>query len=133
MAKTQRRHTKSQQMVLDYFEKKEQAISHDMLEKALGKEMNRVTIYRILNRFEEDGIVHKIVSRDGVAHYAKCESHCNHNHHKDNHIHFRCTQCDTITCMDQTVPLALPTSYVVDNTNFLVSGICPKCNLDPKQ
>ncbi len=128
MAKTQRRQTKSQKLVLDFFNENDQAISHEMLEKALGDKMNRVTIYRILNRFEEDGIVHKIVSRDGVAHFARCESDCNHDHHRDNHIHFRCTQCDTISCMEQTVALSLPSSYTVENTNFLVSGVCPKCN-----
>lgn len=128
MAKTQRRHTRSQKMILDFFHEKDQAVSHEMLEKALGESMNRVTIYRILNRFEEDGIIHKIVSRDGVAHFARCSSNCDHNQHTDDHIHFRCKACDTITCMDETVSLAFPSAYTVENTNFLVSGTCPKCN-----
>lgn len=130
MSNKNRRHTKTQQMVLEYFEQTDGAVSHEMVEKSLGNQMNRVTIYRILNRFEEDGVVHKIVGDDGVSYYARCENSCDHNHHRDNHVHFRCEKCNSISCLEQTISVDLPENFQMTNMNFLVTGVCALCAKD---
>lgn len=122
-----RRNTPSKKRVLSFMKEHNEAVSHDMLEQALGSEMNRVTIYRILNSFEEDGIVHKIVSDEGIAHFALC-SDCDHHHEQHNHIHFRCTQCQTIECLHENLDLKVPHGYTVSDANLMVSGVCVQCN-----
>lgn len=110
-----------------YLQSKNEAVSHEMIQHALDGEMNRVTIYRILKSFEEDGIVHKVMSDDGVLHFALCND-CDHDHsHQHNHIHFRCTQCNTVECLDEKVSLNLPDGYKVSETNLLVKGYCAQC------
>lgn len=40
-------------------------MSQDAIEKQLDIKINRATIYRVLNRFCTDDIVHRIVAEDG--------------------------------------------------------------------
>jgi Fur family ferric uptake transcriptional regulator len=129
-ASTRRRNTPSKSLILKYLQEAKEAVSHEMIEASVGEKMNRVTIYRILNAFEEDGIVHKVVSDNGVAHYALCANNCDHTHnhnHLHNHIHFRCEKCNSLTCMDESVDLKVPKGYQIKSTNLTVSGVCPDC------
>ncbi len=43
------------------------ALSHSDIQKTLKGLCDRVTIYRILNRLLEEGVIHKIVDVDGVV------------------------------------------------------------------
>ena len=82
-----RRNTPSKEAVLQVLQKSKDALSQDMIEEQLTGKIDRVTIYRILNRFCEDGITHKIVADDGKKYFALCRD-CEHTpeHHHD-HIH----------------------------------------------
>lgn len=127
---TLRRNTPSKKLILEFLQEAQEALSHEMIEASLGSKMNRVTIYRILNAFEEDGIVHKVVSDNGVTHYALCSSNCEttqHHEHLHNHIHFRCEECKSLICMNENVDLKVPKGYLIKSTNLTVSGICPQC------
>ncbi|TAE79313.1 MAG: Fur family transcriptional regulator, partial [Bacteroidetes bacterium] len=59
------------------------ALSHAEIQKSLEGLCDRVTIYRVLDRLMEEGVIHKIVNVDGVVKYAGCHS-CSakhtHNH-----------------------------------------------------
>ena len=68
----QRRQTPSKEEVLNVLSKAKKALSQEDIEKKVTVAMDRVTIYRVLNRFCEDGIVHKIVSEDGKQYFALC-------------------------------------------------------------
>ena len=70
-------------------------MSQDAIERQMG-EVDRATIYRILNRFCADGVVHKVVADDGKQYFAICVKCDEENKLPDNHYHFRCTNCQTI-------------------------------------
>lgn len=103
------------------------ALSHSDIQKTLKGLCDRVTIYRILNRLLEEGVIHKIVDVDGVVKYAACHS-CSSNHnHK--HIHFSCQKCKSVTCLEDVEPsFKLPKNYMVSEMNFTLSGLCPQCS-----
>lgn len=102
------------------------ALSHSEIQDATRGLCDRVTIYRVLDRLVEDGVIHKIVNVDGVAKYAACHA-CN-TKHKHDHVHFSCEKCKTVTCLDDVKPsFDLPKSYSVNEINFTISGICPQC------
>lgn len=50
------------------------ALSHSEIQKSLEGLCDRVTIYRVLERLMEEGVIHKIVNIDGVVKYAGCNS-----------------------------------------------------------
>ena len=58
-------------------------------------EMNKTTVYRILDRLEQDGTIHCFNGKDGLKWYAKCNG-CSENHHYDLHPHFQCNNCDKV-------------------------------------
>jgi iron complex outermembrane receptor protein len=122
-----RRNTKTKQMVMDVLENSNHALCHEDIEKRLTGKMDRVTIYRILQGFYDDGKVHKIISEEGVTFYAPCHN-CTEEHHHDNHPHFHCISCDTISCIETPVAeQPLPDGYSAVAFSSLISGYCNKC------
>ncbi len=103
------------------------ALSHIEIQKSLEGLCDRVTIYRVLERLLEEGIIHKVVNVDGVVKYACCHS-CNEKHNH-NHIHFSCQKCKSVTCLENVEPIyKLPKTYKVSEMNFMLSGLCPQCS-----
>lgn len=124
-----KRNTKTKQMVRAILEGADRALSHEDIEKALEGEMDRVTIYRILQGFEEEGYAHRITDENGKWHYAICHN-CSDDHHHDNHIHFQCTNCNSLSCLD--IPIKspdLPSGYTIKDITYLISGCCPNCQI----
>jgi len=121
-----RRNTPARQEILDILEHSSSALSQDMIEQQMTVEADRVTIYRILNRFCEDGIAHKIVAEDGKSYFARCSACDEHKHHHD-HFHFKCIKCAVIECLNQPINITLPSGYQVTEMNCVVNGICNKC------
>jgi Fur family ferric uptake transcriptional regulator len=56
--------TESRQRILGLFLKSDGALSHADIEKRIADGIDRVTIYRTLQIFEEKGIIHNIPSSD---------------------------------------------------------------------
>lgn len=122
----QSRNTKAKSMILESIKKAKTAVSHDILQAELNGEVDRATIYRVLNRFCGDGIIHRIVGDDGKQYFAICMN-CSDEHHKHNHFHFRCLSCDTVECLSNEVHVNLPKGYSMTNFNGFISGYCSDC------
>ncbi len=124
-----RRSTASKEEVLAVLKAEETAMSHDMLQSKLSVSMDRATIYRILNRFCEDGQVHKFVGDDGKQYFAlciNCGDETEHHHH--NHFHFKCLECGKVECLRDEVEVSLPKGYVTRSFNGFISGVCAGCS-----
>lgn len=121
------RNTVAKTEILNLVSGSEKALSHTEIQAALHNLCDRVTIYRVLDRLTEEGLIHRIVNIDGVIKYAGCQ-HC-HTEHHHNHIHFSCEKCKSVTCLDDVEPtFSLPVNYKVYTVNFTVSGLCPQCS-----
>lgn len=121
-----RRNTPAKSEVLGMFEHADMALSQDMIEEKMAGKIDRVTIYRILNSFYEDGVIHRITSDEGKHYYALCTG-CDKEEHKHNHFHFRCLSCNTIECLKQETNIPLPKGYIMEDVNLLISGYCRSC------
>ncbi len=121
-----RRNTPAKKAILELLQSEKTALSQDRIEAVLKGEMDRVTIYRVLNRFCEDGITHKILADDGKNYYALCRG-CKGEKHDHNHFHFRCVGCGSIECLDEKVVVTLPEGYALQNVAGWVTGNCPAC------
>ena len=122
-----RRNTISKEAVLSVLTNTRKAMSQDAIEKQIDIEVDRATIYRILNQFCEDELVHKIVAADGKQYFAVCVKCDNKDTLPDNHFHFHCTNCQTIECLPSLVHFSLPKGYAVDSLNCVLIGVCKDC------
>jgi Fur family transcriptional regulator, ferric uptake regulator len=122
-----KRNTITKQLILDSLKGSKTAVSQEILQKELGESVDRATIYRVLNSFCEDGIVHKILGDDGKFYFAFCMN-CSEKQHKHNHFHFKCLTCGKIECMPNEVDVKLPTGYQSVAFNGFISGYCKNCS-----
>lgn len=122
-----RRNTPTKEAVLNLLSNSNKAWSHDAIQKHLDIEINRATIYRVLNRFCEDKLVHRIVAGDGKQYFAICKT-CEKTDTTHDHFHFRCLSCDTIECLHIPVNYTVPKGYKVQNSNCVLTGTCRECD-----
>lgn len=124
----QLKRTEARLRVLELLVNKKTATSQPDLENVIA-DVDRVTLYRILNVFEEKGIIHKMFDLNGTANYAICSSDCDEHHHHDEHLHFNCTKCKNVYCLDEMdmPPIVLPPGFKLDKLSFSATGLCPKC------
>lgn len=120
------RKTKSVQAILEIFESNSNAISVvDLIEQLQGS-MNKTTIYRILERLDQDAVLHSFLGQDGVKWYAKCHE-CKANHHNDVHPHFQCDSCGITECLEVEVMVPQSTPHNIKSAQVLYTGVCDKC------
>lgn len=116
--------------VLDILSHRNSATSQPYLENIIGKDIDRVTLYRILKTFEEKGIIHRVLDKQGTANYALCTNSCSEDHHHDEHVHFNCNNCLRVYCLDEVkIPaVKIEKGFKIEDMNLIVSGICKDCN-----
>ena len=120
--------------MLELFMDHDFALSASDLVAKMKAKHDRVTIYRALNSFEAQGILHR-ASEDGHGiKYALCGQNCPGEAHSHRHAHFICEECNQTYCLDEVkVPeVRLPGEFSVNRVNYTLSGICKDCkSLDP--
>jgi Fur family transcriptional regulator, ferric uptake regulator len=121
--------TDSRVQILGLFYSNEGALAHADIEKKTSDAIDRVTIYRTLQTFEEKGLIHSIPTADNSVKYALCKEQCEEGHHHDNHVHFICDECGKTICLDDVlVPeVKLPKDFQPQQSNMVVNGICGDC------
>lgn len=99
---------------------------HDILSRT--QNVNRVTVYRILDLLVAAGLVERISAGDRTWRYgmgARAE--------EDRHPHFYCTNCGTMECLNadsihlDTGPLERTFAGRIDRVEIRVDGICRNC------
>lgn len=115
--------------VLEHFQQQKKALSFKDLEDKF-KEYDRVTLYRTLHSFTENGLLHKIPGDSGSATYGLCED-CDVKEHHHNHMHFKCNNCGTTECINIPINIpsvALPAEYEMTDVDVIISGVCKECH-----
>ncbi|GAA4271804.1 transcriptional repressor [Aquimarina gracilis] len=122
-----RRNTPTKDAVLSVLKSSTKAMSQDAIQDKISIEINRATIYRVLNRFCNDGILHRIVAEDGKQYFALCAK-CGEDQKPQHHFHFRCINCETIECLPAPVHFSIETGYQVAHVNCVLTGVCKDCS-----
>lgn len=114
--------------VLGALMQNEHALSHSEIESHIDVAHDRVTVYRTLKTFLENGLIHKVLDDGGLTKYAMC-SECTKEEHHHEHVHFKCQNCNQTICMDEIkIPtISLPKGYNITETNLLIKGVCVHC------
>jgi len=115
--------------VLAIFNKYNNAIPLSVVEKEL-KAFNRITLYRTIKVFLEKGIIHEITINGEVSNYAICKEECDTLGHHHQHIHFKCSACGIIFCVEvDKFPTIILPKYKINQLEIQAIGLCQNCNL----
>ncbi|MFV0482625.1 MAG: Fur family transcriptional regulator [Bacteroidales bacterium] len=97
------------------------------IQKAL-RDFDRVTLYRTINVLMDNGIIHKALVDNNETYYAICNNKCSPSCHLHQHVHFKCTNCHTVTCVQTKSPItfAIP-NHVIDSFDIEATGLCASC------
>ncbi|MBW8242939.1 transcriptional repressor [Muricauda oceani] len=120
------RKTKKVEALRQMFAETDKAISVVTLVDTLKGSMNKSTVYRILERLEEDGIVHSFNDTDGLKWYASCKG-CSEKEHSDAHPHFKCTHCGNMECLPVDVQIPTISEYAIESSEIILVGECADC------
>jgi len=115
--------------VLEVFRQHKNAIDLNQIENALG-DFDRITLYRTLKTFIENGLIHEIVMPGDIKKMALCKDECaneDHAHHHQ-HLHFKCDNCQEIFCLelDHFPEIKYP-KFKINQLEIQGSGICVNC------
>ncbi|OSY89271.1 transcriptional regulator [Tenacibaculum holothuriorum] len=121
------RKTQSVERLLNEFEKSSEAISAKELIERLNSKMNKTTIYRVLDRLEDDGILHSFLGINGIKWYAKCNN-CTKVAHTDKHPHFQCINCGKVDCLPFHVNIPKIPNREILFSQILIQGKCEVCS-----
>ena len=88
---------------------------------------DKVTLYRILDRFCKEGLVHKACLNNRVYSY-ELSHNCGK---KQCHPHFICINCQKAYCLiGHSVPMVngLKKGFVIQRQQVRIEGLCPNCS-----
>lgn len=120
--------TQHRSVVMEYLLREAKPVCHADLVVALrAHELERVTLYRILAKLCDVGLVHRVQGSDGTWRYCAhdlCSDFC-----PGGHPHFLCERCATMICIaEHRLPkVELPEGYEVHSKQMLLQGICAQC------
>ena len=120
------RKTKSLESILNEFNKSNAAISAKQLIEYLDNKFNKTTIYRVLDKLEEDGVLHSFLGKNGLKWYAKCND-CSSKNHQDVHPHFQCSDCGKVDCLEVSITIPKIPNRKIEFSQLLIQGKCEEC------
>lgn len=103
------------------------ALTHREIADQLGskKQLDRVTLYRILEWMSKKSLVHKIAGDDRVWRFR-----INTEIRTHQHAHFKCNRCAKVICLKDAkynpTPL-LPVGYLLQEIELTLKGVCSEC------
>lgn len=116
-------------LVLNLFLEYNSAFSLGRLEEYLYY-ADQSTIFRTLLLFETKGLLHSIVTSNGVKNYALCTDECLDDNHAHLHGHLKCTLCNLLFCVPViSLPLFKETDgFKIASFQIIANGTCKECN-----
>lgn len=92
---------------------------------------DKVTIYRALEAFEKNGLIHQVPDKSNLIRYALCQhDQCTSNGHQHDHAHFICENCNNTFCIENVkIPVITNAiGFKIKQSKLTLEGICPDCN-----
>jgi len=120
------RKTKHLEQVLSVFRQSSDALSVSMLLDCLNNEINKSTVYRMLDKLEDDGVIHSFMTMDQIRFYALCKG-CLSDRHVESHAHFQCTSCKRVSCFSEEIGLPTSGRARITSAQVLLTGQCESC------
>tara|TARA_X000000368_G_C22865722_1_gene638586 strand:+ start:299 stop:679 length:381 start_codon:yes stop_codon:yes gene_type:complete len=123
-----KRKTQSVKVLLSEFEHNSSAIPVTELIKRFYLQINKTTIYRVLDKLEDDRVLHSFLDKNGIKCYAK-SNYCTCDNHLDGHPHFQCIKCGRVDCLLIDLPIPKIKNREITISKTLIQGKCDLCSV----
>ena len=116
--------------LLNCFLESKDSISIDKLIKKYKPIVNKTTVYRALQCFENKGLIHKVPNKNNITKYSLCGmKKCPNELHSNNHGHFVCYACDKTYCLEDFKMIKPSFSgHIIKEIKVIYEGYCKACN-----
>lgn len=109
-----------------------QALTHHDVEERLKRrhDIDRVTLYRVLDWLVEQGFAHKLAGDDRVWRFSTSGEGGGAPGSGHAHAHFHCVECGKVVCLDEArmPPIAVPPGFRRREVEVTVKGSCDRCS-----
>lgn len=121
--------TSFRKILIELFYTKKYSLSVDEIITNLSFPIDKVSVYRALNAFEKNGLIHKVPDMANLIRYALCQSECSFEKHLHNHAHLLCSNCNETYCInDFKIPVVNECKgFIIDNLKIILEGSCVDC------
>ena len=115
--------------LLSFFQSSSSSLTVKKIIKKFASSVDKVSIYRALNSFEESGLIHKVPDKNNLLRYSLCSSKCGPGKHSHDHAHLLCSICDETFCLDDFLlpNIKSHNGYVINNYKIVLEGSCLSC------
>lgn len=113
-------------MILEAFGNSNRALSVVELVDRFQHDMNKTTVYRILERLENENILHSFSGVNGLKRFARTLADEN-EHAPHDHTHFQCQECGKSECLAVNVPIPNVPGHAISSASLILVGQCPEC------
>ena len=116
--------------LVNYFYSSKKSLSVDDILKYFNNSINKVTVYRSLVSFENNGLIHKVPDANNHIRYSLCRrEECSSSSHNHNHGHFICYTCNQTFCLDGVKYPEIITmkGFHVKEFKLTAEGYCKEC------
>ena len=101
----------------------EHVLSYSEIKGEIGKVCSRVTLYRVLERLEQEGVMYKIADVDGTFRFGSQSPKDNNT----SYVHFSCVACRNVTKLKEDhVTFSSLSKHQVHFSQITMAGICPQ-------
>ncbi len=119
--------TENRALVYSTLAKADAALSLNDIELLL-EDIDKSTIFRSLQLFQEVGALHRIDDGTGIYKYALSKQ--DGQDINATHAHFFCLKCERTYCIEGIafpMKLILPDGYTSQSINLVIRGVCANC------
>ena len=123
------RRTTFREELASLFLKTKSSMSVDDIRAKVQSSKDKVTVYRALEVFEKNGIIHKVPDKENLLRFALC-TECNVHEHRHDHVHFICQSCSQTYCLDsiESPKISAPKGFAVIESETTLKGLCKNCS-----
>lgn len=109
------------------------ALTHHEVERRVQRSLSidRVTVYRVLEWLVANQLAHRIAGDDRIWRFNAMA-----DEHADEHAHFKCNRCGTVTCLDELAAkpvVKLPAGFRTQRVELTVKGFCAGCRPESRR
>ena len=133
LSKNRINRTKFRTQLLSLFFTSEKSLSIEEILNSFNNSINKVTVYRSLESFENKGLIHKVPDSNNCKRYSLCkENECGLESHNHNHGHFICYSCNQTFCIENVkLPEIKPLKgFQVKELKLTLEGYCSDCTIN---